>query len=154
VAPVAGGGGAAGGAADLVETGVALTDLSTSWGLVTVLNEDQTINRQFTISAKDTDEVATGNRVIPPGCTEEEWFSGRVFVASQPFDVGEGIITPEGKLLVNCGVDKKDGVVNVKLLLCDPEEFRVDGSKISTTVAVKADIDVAYSAVTSDFVKG
>ena len=131
----------------LLPTGIKLTDASTKWGLVTVANPDGTLNRQYSITGKEADAVAQGNNVVPPGCTDEEWFAGLVMVACRPCNPGQAYLNPDGELIVNYGVTEKDGRVSVNLMQCFPGEFTVDGDSLTITDTVAKLIDVPFKAV-------
>lgn len=136
-----------------VPTGVVLTDMTTAWGLVQVLAQDGSIEREFAITAKEADAVVQGNNVLPPGVTEDEWFSGRVTVACRPCNQGEGVINPDGKLVVNFGVEENAGRINVKLMEIPTEEYQKVGAELHIEAAVAAQVDVVRKEVAPEPVK-
>jgi hypothetical protein len=131
----------------LLPTGIKLTDASTKWGLVTVANPDGTLNRQYTIKGKEADAVVQGNNVVPPGCTDEEWFAGLVMVACRPCNPGQAYLNPEGDLVINYGVDEADGKVSVKLMQCFAGEFAEADGALEITDTVAKLVDVPFKAV-------
>lgn len=118
---------------------IEITDMSTKWGLVTVLNPDQTINRQYRITAQEAEAVHRGNNVLPPNCTHEEWSSGLVIVASRPCNPGQAVINPDGTLVMNLGIKEINSRVLVSLATLTSDEWeQMDSEKKVKIVAQKA----------------
>ena len=138
---------------NLLPTGIQITDMSTKWGLVTVANKDGTLNRQYAITGKEADQVCHGNNIVPPGCTDEEWFSGLVMVACRPCNPGQAVKNPDGSLIVNHGVDEKDGVITAKLTQFFPGEYDDSNTVLSLRVDLAPLMDVPFKEVKPDSVK-
>lgn len=132
-----------------VPTGIKITDLSTKWGLVSVYNADGSIQREYSISAEEADAVAHGNNVLPPGCSEEEWYSGLVSVATRPCNVGEAVDNGDGFLVVNHGFveDKNKGTVDVLLTKIDPTKWKKKADTVLIEADVAAVVDVPHKKV-------
>ena len=128
-------------------TGIQITDLSTKWGLVSVSNPDGTINREYAITGAEADAVANGNNIVPSGCTDEEWFSGRTTLSCRPCNPGQGILNEDGSLVVNYGVSEKAGKVDIKLMQIFPAEYTLDKGVLSIDAAVAAQVDVPFTQV-------
>ena len=109
---------------------IEITDMSTKWGLVTVLNPDHIIQREYRITAEEAEAVYKGNNVLPPGCTQEEWEKGLVMVASRPCHPGQAVANPDGTLIVNCGIEEKNNRINVSLLCVAPNGWRIAGNHL------------------------
>lgn len=131
----------------MIATGIQLTDMSTKWGLVTVSNADGTINRQYTISAHAAKEVAQNNNIVPAGCSYEEWHSGLTVLSSRPCNVGNGVVNPNGSLVVNYGVAKVAGRITVSLMMIPPSEWGLIGNIVHMVPAVAAQVDVPFKLV-------
>lgn len=131
----------------MIATGIQLTDTSTKWGLVTVSNPDGSINRQYTLSARATDEVAQNNNVIPTGCTYEEWHGGLAILTGRPCNVGNGVVNPDGTLIVNYGVSKVAGRVTVSLMQIPPSEWSLIDGVVHIVPEVAVQVDVPFELV-------
>jgi hypothetical protein len=132
---------------NLIVTNLKLTDSSTKWGLVVVSNSDGTVNRQYTITGKEADAVAQNNKILPPGCTQEEWESGNTFVYTRPCNQGEACILPDGILNINYGVDEKNNLVQDKRMICFPGEWKYENGILYITDTVAKTVDVPFLAV-------
>ena len=121
----------------LVDTALVLGDLRiTRWGLVTVMNPDRTILREYQITPQQAQDVHT-NKGPPPGVTLAEWQSGLVMVASRPCLSGECVANPDGTLIVNTGIKTVAGKIEVTLTKLQHSEWaQVDG-KIQIEAALK-----------------
>ncbi len=122
-------------------TGVQLTDMSTKWGLVTVIGKDGA--RSFAITAKETEVAHQG--VKPDGCTEEEWLNHEV--CSRPCNPGQAVINPDGTLMVNYGVTEEAKRVDVKLMQCPPADYERRGDVLHIEALVAAQVDVPFIEV-------
>lgn len=109
-------------------TKIGITDMSTKWGLVTVINERGGILRQFMITGVDAELVKTGKLDLPPGCTEEEWKGGRAVLHTKCCFVGQAVINPGDWLMVNYGITQDDHLVHTKIMAVPTEEWSlIDG---------------------------
>lgn len=130
-----------------IATNIELTEHSVKWGIVEVTNPDGSINRQYKITSQETLAVMNGNNVLPPGCTPEEWFSGRVVVGSKVCNPGQAV-TIKGELFINQGIDEsnpkelKVNIVKVPAQLWD----KTDKVNIDDSVPIKPQ----YKAVAAD----
>jgi hypothetical protein len=131
----------------MTPTGIQITDMTTKWGLVTVANPDSSINRQYTISAEDAQIVATGNNILPPGVTAEEWHGGWAVMSGRPCNIGNGVVNPDGSLIVNYGVQKVAGKINVSLMLIPPHEWELVDGIVHIVPDVAAQVDVPFELV-------
>jgi len=59
------------------------------YGVVSIMNADGTLNREYRITRLELDELQKSANGIPPGCTKEEWEGGRAIVLGMDFDVGD-----------------------------------------------------------------
>lgn len=106
-------------------TKIKLGDIKVAkWGLVTFINEDTTIARQYRITGKEAENVHHGG-ALPPGCTKAEWETGRVMVASRPCFEWDAVINPDRTLVINYGIHEADGLVQVSLAKCQPLEWEL-----------------------------
>ena len=106
------------------------------------------------LTAKEADAGAKGNNVLPPGCTQKEWESGNVMVACRPCNPGQGVINPDGTLIVNFGVEEKAGRVTVSLMKLFPHEFEKVSAELHIDAAVAAQVDVPFVEVKPELVDG
>ena len=51
-----------------------------SYGLVVVRNADGSVNREYQITEAELLTLQQSGDGVPPGCTREEWESGRTVV--------------------------------------------------------------------------
>ena len=130
-----------------VPTGLELTDLSTKWGLVTVVNADGSINRQFAIAAIEADGIVSGTVKKPVACTDAEWDTGLVIVTTRPCKPGQAVACPDGSLVVNYGVVQSAGRVVVSLMRLTPAEWEVTGGVLCVDASLKAQLDVPHADV-------
>ena len=126
----------------MIATSVQLTDLSTKWGLVTFVNEDGTVADQQEISGADADAVVRGNSP-PPNCTRDQWETGRVMVYTRPCLPGQAVANPDGSLIVNYGKRKVGNVIQVDLMLLQPNEWKLDGGVLMMEESVARQVDPA-----------
>jgi len=107
-------------------TRVQLVDMTPRWGLVTVMAEDTSIVRQYQITGDDVAAIQAGGN--PPGCTADEWASGRVLVQGRPCLPGMGVANPDGYLMVNYGVEEVAGRIDARVMRIPPNEWAlIDG---------------------------
>ena len=132
-----------------VPTSIQITDFSTKWGLVTVANPDGSINREYTITGAQADAVVKNNKTVPSGCTSDEWFSGRVMVATKPCNVGQAVINPDGSLIVNYGVSKVSGRIQAALMKCFPTEYSVVTGVLYLNSDIATQVVKPFQLVTS-----
>jgi RNA polymerase subunit RPABC4/transcription elongation factor Spt4 len=126
-----------------IATSIKITDLSTKWGLVTVLNPDQSIKRQYRISGKEAAAVHVGNGVLPAGSTAEEWNAGLVIVVGRPCDAGDAIVHTDGTLIVNYGIVEKDGRIDVSLMMLQPHEWATVQGVVMVDANVASQLNLA-----------
>jgi len=131
----------------MTPTGIQLTDMTTKWGLVTVANTDSSINRQFTISARAAKEVAANNNIVPAGVTYEEWHGGWAVLSGRPCNIGNGVVNPDGSLVVNYGVEKVAGKITVSLMMIPPSEWELIDGVVHIVPEVAAQVDVPFELV-------
>lgn len=136
----------------MIDTGIKLSDMSTAWGLVQVVREDGTVEREYTISAAVADAVRDGKRKHPPGITQEKWETGRVFCTTRPLQPGFALRNvKDGSLAVNFGVIKVDGRVKVNVLIIPAGQWELvghDGIRMQERWA--RIVDVGGAPVTPD----
>lgn len=126
----------------MIPTSIQLTDLSTKWGLVTFMNADGTIAEQQEITGEEADAVVRGNNP-PPNCTRELWETGRVLVYTRPCLPGQAVESPDGTLIVNYGKRKVGNVIQVDLMLLQPNEWKMDGGVLMMEESVARQVDPA-----------
>jgi hypothetical protein len=124
----------------MIDTRFTLSDGSAKWGLVTVVNEDTTIQRQYRIERADLEAVRDGAKSFPPGVTQEEWESGRVFVSGRPCEVGEALPIADGFLIVNHGCEVVGNEIRVGLTQLAPGEWEVVDGRIRMLSSVAEQI--------------
>ena len=130
----------------MVPSGIAITDLSAKWGLVSVQNTDGSLCREYVISGERVAEVAAGG-LTPPGCTPEEWASGRVYVSGRPCNPGQAVVNPDGTMMVNYGVCVEGQRVHVKLMQCFPSDYAIVGTTVFLSSALREKIDAPFYEV-------
>jgi hypothetical protein len=109
-------------------TSIEITDLSTKWGLVTVLDKRGAIKRQFVIDAEAAERVKAANNCVPPGCTDKEWFECRATLHTKCCWPGQAVVDPDGDLIVNHGMDTSNDRVKTQNMAVPPNEWAlVDG---------------------------
>lgn len=107
-------------------TPIKIVDLSPKWGLVTVAAADTSIVRQYQITGAEVAAVLEGGK--PPGCTDDEWLSGRVIVGGRPCLPGMGVVNSKGWLTVNFGIVENAGRIDASIMRIPPDEWSlVDG---------------------------
>jgi hypothetical protein len=72
------------------------------YGLVTVSAADGAVLRQYRITGEELAALQQSDKGIPPGCTAEEWESGRVVVFGKDHDVGDADVVG-GRLRIKTG---------------------------------------------------
>lgn len=123
-----------------VATSIEITDLSTKWGLVTVMNEHGGIGRQFVISAEDAERIREVNNTVPPGCTDDEWFSGLARVDTKCCNPGQAVVMPDGTLMVNHGREVSAGRVTARVMAVPKEEWSLIDGVVYVEANVVADM--------------
>lgn len=121
-------------------TRVQLVDMTPRWGLVTVMAEDTSIVRQYQITGEDVAAIQAGGN--PPGCTIEEWQSGRVLVHGRPCLPGMGVVNPDGNLMVNYGVEEVAGRIDARVMKIPPSEWQLVGGVVHIDAAVAEEMGV------------
>lgn len=124
-----------------VQTSIELTDFSTKWGLVTMMNEDTSILREWMITAEEANAVTRG-KGRPPGCTKEEWETGRVIVYTRPCNPGQAVKVQGGYLIVNFGRRQEGNRIVVSLMQLAPSEWELRDGVIWMDESVAAQVDV------------
>lgn len=137
-----------------VETGLELTDHSPKWGMVTIINTDGSINRQYVITVEEAEAVHKGNNVLPPGCTQKEWNDGLVMVESRVLHQGQCVKLDDGSLVVNYGVERKPDSIRVSLMKLVPSEWDNFGPLIKVSSLVANQIDVPKEVITKGQING
>lgn len=136
----------------LVDTSIRLTDLAPAWGLVQMIAEDGTVEREYIISGAAVDEVNNGQRECPPGCTVEQWRTGRVAVFGRPLEPGLALIRGADKsLAVNFGVQRVGNRIKTNVMLVPAHQWELvgrDGIRLEARLAKM--LDVGYSPVSPD----
>lgn len=87
----------------LVPTTLQLTDMSTKWGRVVVLNDDNTIKEEFIISAQKADKVVK-REALPPELVDI-WNSGKVILEARPCNPGQCVEGDNKTLMINTGIN-------------------------------------------------
>lgn len=136
-----------------VETGIRLTDSAPAWGLVRMVAEDGSVEREYIISGEAVEAVNNGKRECPPGCTLEQWRTGRVGMFGHPLEPGLAFVDGEGALVVNFGVRRTGIRVKVDAMLVPPRQWKHsdNGSVFLAAHLVKL-LDVGYQAVVPEVV--
>ena len=107
-------------------TTVQIVDMSPKWGVVTVMAPDTSVLSEFRITGEEVAAVVAGG--VPPGCTKEQWDTGRVLVQGRPCLPGMAVVNPGDVLMVNYGIEEKDGRVLSYVMAVPPSEWQmVDG---------------------------
>lgn len=117
-------------------TNIKLVDMTPRWGLVSVMAEDTSIVREYRITGEEVAAVLAGG--IPPGCTDEEWASGRVLVAGRPCLPGMCVKNPDGWLVVNFGIGEEAGKTMVSIMRIPPNEWTLIDDVVHIDEAVAA----------------
>lgn len=115
-------------------TPIQIVDLSPKWGLVTVAAEDTAIVRQYQINGAEVSAVLDGGK--PPGCTDDEWLSGRVMVAGRPCLPGMGVVNAKGWLTVNFGITENAGRIDASIMRIPPDEWSLVDSVVHVDATV------------------
>lgn len=128
----------------MIDTSIRLSDMSTAWGLVQVVREDGTVEREYAISAKAADEVTSNKREHPPGVTLEQWRTGRVFSFTRPLHPGLALRnTKDGSLAVNFGVHKANGRIRTSVMVIPAGQWELvgrDGIRMQARWAKQCDL--------------
>lgn len=128
----------------MIDTGIKLSDMSTAWGLVQIVREDGTVEREYAISAAAADAVSSGKRTHPPGVTFEQWSTGRVYCVSRPLHPGLALRnTKTGELLVNFGVHKVNGRIKTNVMVIPSGQWELvgrDGIRMQARWARQVDL--------------
>lgn len=109
----------------LVATSFTLTTPDIKWALVTVGNPDGSINREYTITAEEANAVKNSKKSGPPGCTKEEWESGRVGVTARPLTPGLFRVLPDNTLVLNYGINPKLSKISVDVLRIPKSDYEI-----------------------------
>lgn len=129
----------------MIDTGIKLSDMSTAWGLVLIVREDGTVEREYAISAAAADAVRDGKRKHPPGVTQEQWESGRVSSATRPLHPGLALRNvKDGSLLVNFGVHKVGNRIRTNLMVIPAGQWELvgrDGIRMLPRWAALVDVE-------------
>jgi len=113
-----------------VDTPLKLVDVRvTQWGLVTIMNPDYSVSKEYEITADEAAAVHAG-KALPPGCTREQWESGLVMVASRPCREGDACVNDDGSMIINNGIVKKGDRIEVTLLKVPSSEYEIAAEKI------------------------
>ncbi len=111
-----------------------------AWGLVTVAAPDSSIVRQYQITGDDVQAVTAG--AAPPGCTPDEWLSGRVIVVGRPCLPGMCVANPDGWLMANYGIEEVAGRVDAKIMRIPPSEWELRDGVVCVEAAVADEMGV------------
>lgn len=112
----------------MIDTGIKLSDMSTAWGLVQVVREDGSVEREYAISAAAADAVASNKRERPPGVTLEQWRTGRVLLYGRPLHPGLAVRNiRDGSLAVNFGVIKANGRIKTNVMVIPAGQWELVG---------------------------
>lgn len=120
---------------------IKLKDKKTGFGVVRVLNPDGSLNRAYRITQAEVDAVNADPKGIPPGCTQEEWESGRAVLIGGVLDEGEWEIAPNGALRVCVSVQEINGEIRQRTIVLRPDEFTGEPSKANGTAKLKGAAD-------------
>lgn len=123
-----------------VPTTIEITDLSTKWGLVVVIDESGAVVRETMISAAEAEFVKANNRTTPPGCTDDEWHAGRAMMFTRPCLPGQAVINPGNVLMVNYGIEQSDGRVRASVMAIPEQEWSVVDGVVCVAADVVADM--------------
>lgn len=121
-------------------TKVQITDMAPSWGLVTLMADDTSIVRQWQITGDDVAAVQAGG--VPPGCSADEWESGRVVVIGRPCLPGFGVVNPNGWLVVNYGIHEQAGRIDASVMQIPPDEWALVEGVVHIADAVADEMGV------------
>jgi hypothetical protein len=126
----------------MIDTDITMSDGTTKWGLVTVWNADETVDRQFRIDAAAMQAVREGNNVMPPGLTNQEFAEQRFMVAGRPCNPGEALARTDGSCIVNLGVEQRGKELHVRLVMLAAGEWEVVGGKLRVLEPVAFAMDI------------
>ena len=109
-----------------IATHIQLTDMAPAWGLVCVTENSEVVRaHRITREALQSFEA---NATLPECVTQAEWSEGRVIIAARPCLPGQGVLQPDGSLVVNYGIKDDGHGVHVSLMRVYPREFElIDG---------------------------
>lgn len=114
----------------MIESRFELVDLIDRWGRGSLMDDQGNIVRQWKISGTELALIKSGKIKNPTGCTQEEWMSGKVVFGGQACFDGQGILHPDGSIVICYGIDEYPDKVLVKLLQAFPGEFEIKNNKI------------------------
>lgn len=126
-----------------VPTLLTLTDFTIKWGLVTVMNEDTSTQREYMISADEVNKINRGSGAGPSGCSKEEWLSGRVFVTGRPCLQYQCVINPGGNMIANYGIVESANQVSVNIMQIPPSEYEISGNTVLLEESLAVEMGVA-----------
>lgn len=136
----------------LVDTSIRLTDLAPAWGLVQMVNEDGTIEREYIVSGEAVEAVNSGKRECPPGCTLEQWRTGRVALAGRPLEPGLALMNKtDGSLAVNFGVQRVGDRIKTNVMVVPKHQWeRVGHDGVRMDARLAKLLDVGYRPVQAE----
>jgi hypothetical protein len=109
----------------LLPTGLELTDLSPSWGLVTVVDKNRKIIRQYAITKAQLEDFRQGLTLRVHGVNVDEWDQCQVQVEGRPCLANQAVINPDGTMVVNYGIEQLETTVRVKRIRLQRNEWDV-----------------------------
>ena len=131
----------------MAETLLTLTARGDKYGLVTVLNVDGTLNRQFKITEVDLLALRVKGAGPPLGVTAQEWTGKttqgdiRAWVGGQSHEVGDASLESDGSILALIAESWKDGALVQHLLRLAKSQFSGMPPKITGQAAAVSALD-------------
>ena len=129
---------------DKIATRIQLTDMAPAWGLVCVTQGSDVV-RAHRISREALAAFESGG-TLPDCVTQDEWTAGRVIIAARPCLPGQGVIQPDGSMVVNYGIREDGHVVDVSLMRVYPREFEVIDGVVYMLPAIARQVDLEHAA--------
>jgi len=105
-----------------------MTDMSTKWGRLVVLAQDNTVIREVELTADEAESV----RLLKPLSPRMRalWDSGRVMVETRPCLAQQCVANPDGTLIVNTGIVRATDRVNSTLVAVPKTLWNYDGRTV------------------------
>src|SRR5688500_16206219 len=109
------------------------------YGLVTVINGDGSLNRQYRITGTELAALHASGDGLPPGCSAEEWHEGRAWVVGKCVDVGE-VFEANGYLVIKFDEQMVNGHVVESVITWAPGEWSGTPPNVSVAPAKLAEV--------------
>lgn len=127
-----------------IATRIQLTDMAPAWGLVCVTDSGNIVRaHRITVDALRAFEA---DGTLPPCVTAEELAQGRVIIAARPCLPGQGIIQPDGSMVINYGIKDDGQSVHVSLMRIYPREYEVIDGAVHMARHIARQVDLEHAA--------